>query len=206
LGTADLHNIGVFGGSFDPVHLGHIRAAELAQAALNLHEVVFVPAGNQWQKQSQTAGFHRLAMLKLALAEKPDFRISEIDLNRTGPTYSFDTVSELAALRPNAKLFFLLGTDAFAGLDSWHRADELLDLATFVVMSRPGTELKVPDVARGRFQVLDVPTLDLSSTAFREKYGLGLGYESQVPASVLTYIRENRLYTGLLGHERSAAH
>lgn len=193
--------LGVFGGSFDPVHLGHIRAAVLAKAAVGLDEVVFVPAGNQWQKETHTPASHRLAMLQMAVASIQGFSVSTVDVDRGGPTFSFDTITDLVAQYPLTDIYFLVGTDAFAGMDSWHRADELFELANFVVITRPGSQLSVPKVAKGRFRVIEVPALDLSSTEFRKKFGLGLDCSDLVPEPVLTYIRENRLYLGNVGNE-----
>jgi nicotinate-nucleotide adenylyltransferase len=187
-------SIGVFGGSFDPIHNGHIRAAEAVFNALELDRLIFVPAGNQWQKSAATAAQDRLKMVQLALADHPEFEVSDIDVNRSGATYTVDTLSELAAQNPGAKLFFILGTDALAGIESWNRADEVLDLAQFVVITRPGSQLVVPEIARGRVWELEIPALDLSSTEFREKYAQQGDYANLVPASVLLYIKENQLY------------
>ncbi|MDE2408864.1 MAG: nicotinate-nucleotide adenylyltransferase [Actinomycetales bacterium] len=187
-------SIGVFGGSFDPIHNGHIRAAEAVFNALELDRLIFVPAGNQWQKNASATAEQRLQMVELALAEHPEFEVSAIDVSRGGATYTADTLAELAAQNPGAKLFFILGTDALAGIESWNRADEVLDLAQFVVITRPGSDLVVPDLARGRVWELEIDALDLSSTEFREKYASGGNFADLVPASVLLYIKENQLY------------
>jgi nicotinate-nucleotide adenylyltransferase len=187
-------SIGVFGGSFDPIHNGHIRAAQSVFDALELDRLIFVPAGNQWQKSSETPASSRLKMVELAIQDYPQFEVSSIDVDRTGPTYSFDTLTELGRDNPGAKLFFILGTDALAGIETWKSADEVLNLAQFVVVSRPGTLLQIPEMARGRVWELEIPALDLSSTEFREKYATGGHFSDLVPASVLLYIKENQLY------------
>lgn len=187
-------SIGVFGGSFDPIHNGHLTAARSVLAALELDEIIFVPAGNQWQKQGQTAATHRIAMVKLATAGEPKFSVSDIDLVRSGATYTYDTLSELQLKHPADKLFFILGADAAAGLASWRNAAELLDLAQFVVVSRPGFELMLPEVAEGRVWVLEIPALDISSTAFRWEASANRSVAGLVPVSVLRYIEENKLY------------
>lgn len=189
-------SIGVFGGSFDPVHNGHLRAASAVLDALELDEVLFVPAGNQWQKKSNTLGTHRLAMLALATSDYPQFAISTVDLDRAGPTYTFDTLSDLVEGNPGAKLFFILGTDALAGLASWQRASDILDMAQFVVVSRPGTNFSVPDFAQGRVWQLEIDALDLSSTGFREAYAAGSDVVGMIPEPVLRYIGDHNLYRG----------
>ncbi|MFM7030591.1 MAG: nicotinate-nucleotide adenylyltransferase [Micrococcales bacterium] len=187
-------SIGVFGGSFDPIHNGHLAAAKSVLDALDLDEIVFVPAGNQWQKQNQTSAAHRLAMVRLAIAHEPAFSVSEVDTERTGPTYTFDTLTDLKALHPRDKLFFILGTDAASGLASWRNASEMLDLAQFVVISRPGSALELPEFAQGRVWTLDIPALDISSTDFRREATANRDVTGHVPASVLRYIEENNLY------------
>lgn len=187
-------SIGVFGGSFDPIHNGHLAAAAAVKDALELDRLVFVPAGNQWQKQSKTTGQDRLKMVELAITGWPGFEASNIDVKREGPTYSIDTVRELGELNQGAKLFFILGTDALAGIESWRDADTLLDLAQFVVITRPGSQLVVPELAKGRVWVLEIPALDLSSTEFRDKYRSGKGFSGLVPEAVLSYIQSRHLF------------
>ena len=177
------------------MHNGHIRAAELVQKALELDLVLFVPAGVQWQKTSTTSGRDRLNMLQLAVGNHPGFAVSDIDVARTGNTYSIDTLRELQAQNPHDKLFFILGSDALAGIQSWKSAEELLDFAQFVVVSRPGSELQMPPIAVGRVWSLEIPALDISSTDFREKFGSGDDCAALIPAEVLTYIREHKLYS-----------
>ncbi|MEY4301387.1 MAG: hypothetical protein RJA30_538 [Actinomycetota bacterium] len=186
--------IGVFGGSFDPVHNGHLVAAKAVAKAINLDRVVFVPAGLQWQKQSSTSGTDRLAMVRLAITGIAGFEVSDIDILRDGPTYTFDTLTEFREANPGAELFFILGTDAMAGLESWKNAASLLDLATFVVVTRPGSILQVPEWASGRVMVQEIEALDLSSTEFRERYLAGQDCTALVPPAVLDYIETHQLY------------
>lgn len=187
-------SIGVFGGSFDPVHNGHIRAAEAAYKALELDRLIFVPAGNQWQKTASVTAQNRLEMVRLALADHPEFEVSTVDIDRRGETYTVDTLAELQRDNPGSKLFFILGTDALAGIETWHRADEVLNLAQFVVITRPGSKLVVPEIARGRVWELAIDALDLSSTEFRKQYAADADCSSLVAGSVLRYIKENHLY------------
>jgi nicotinate-nucleotide adenylyltransferase len=187
-------SIGVFGGSFDPIHYGHIRAADAAYKALELDRLIFVPAGNQWQKTASVTAQNRLEMVRLALADHPEFEVSAVDVNRHGATYTVDTLAELQRENSGSKLFFILGTDALAGIETWHRADEVLNLAQFVVITRPGSQLVVPEIARGRVWELAIDALDLSSTEFRREFAADGDYARLVPASVLRYIKENHLY------------
>jgi len=193
-GTPAAKSIGIFGGSFDPIHNGHVEAARLAMCALELDEVVFVPAGDQWQKSGQTAAKHRLAMVRLAIAGQSGFTVSTVDIDRAGPTYTADTLSELAHAYPGDKLFFILGSDALKGIETWNRATEVLDLAQFVVLTRPGFELEIPSLAEGRVWVLEVPALDISSTGFREGIANHTAVTDLVPQAVLRYIGDNNLY------------
>ena len=186
--------IGVFGGSFDPVHNGHLVAAKAVAKAINLDRVVFVPAGLQWQKQSSTSGTDRLAMVRLAITGIAGFEVSDVDILRDGPTYTFDTLTEFREANPGAELFFILGTDAMAGLESWKYAASLLDLANFVVVTRPGSILQVPEWASGRVMVQEIEALDLSSTEFRERYLAGQDCTDLVPPAVLDYIETHQLY------------
>jgi nicotinate-nucleotide adenylyltransferase len=187
-------SIGVFGGSFDPIHNGHVVAAQAVAEALELDRVLLVPAGNQWQKSNLATAEQRLQMVALATAGVPRLESSDIDVRRSGPTYTVDTLREIQNQNPGSKLFFILGTDALAGIESWKDADQLLDLAQFVVVSRPGTAFVPPALAAGRVWHLEIPALDLSSTAVRDYLGKGSDVSSLIPAAVLEYITANHLY------------
>jgi len=176
------------------VHNGHLVAARAVLEALSLDEVLFVPAGNQWQKTGQTTAVHRLEMTKLAVAGQPGFAVSSIDVDRDGATYTVDTIRLLAAQNPDAKLFFILGTDALAGLASWREAETITELAQFVVVTRPGSQLHIPAVAQGRVWVLEIEALNLSSTELRAKLAAGADVSGQIPEAVLRYIVEQNLY------------
>jgi nicotinate-nucleotide adenylyltransferase len=186
--------VGVFGGSFDPIHNGHLFAASSALELLELDQILFVPAGNQWQKQHSTSAEDRLNMVKLAIEGFPAFKVSDIDVRRKGATYTIDTMRELRVSNPDSEFWFILGTDAAAGLGSWKDVDELLGLAQFVVVTRPGSELDLPAIAAGRVSVLEIEALDLSSTDFRARFSNGGAVDNLVPTKVLNYIQDHNLY------------
>ena len=186
--------IGVLGGSFDPVHNGHLVAAAEAAARLQLNKVIFVPAGQQWQKSSTTSAQDRLEMVQLAIAGNPNFEVSTVDIDRAGPTYTVDTLQDLQRLNPAAKLVFIGGADAIGGLDSWKSADQLLELADFVAVTRPGFEFRLPTVADGKIETMEIPALDISSTEVRSRIAAGVSLEGLVPDAVNDYIVSHKLY------------
>ena len=136
--------IGVMGGTFDPIHHGHLVAASEVQAWFDLDEVVFVPTGNPWQKSREevSPAEHRYLMTVIATASNPRFTVSRVDIDRQGPTYTIDTLRDLQAARPEAELFFITGADALAQILSWKDVHQLWPLAHFVGVTRPGHELR----------------------------------------------------------------
>jgi nicotinate-nucleotide adenylyltransferase len=192
-----MRRIGVMGGTFDPVHHGHLVAASEVLARHELDEVVFVPTGRPWQKAHRPVSDpeDRYVMTVLATAGHPRFRVSRVDIDRDGPTYSYDTLCDLQRLEPDAELLFITGADALAGLRSWHRADDLLDMARFIGVTRPGHDLAVPaGLPPDRVSVMAVPSLDLSSTECRRRVALGLPIWFMVPDPVVAYVTKRRLY------------
>jgi nicotinate-nucleotide adenylyltransferase len=195
--------MGVFGGTFDPIHFGHLAAAEEVWAALALDTVVFVPNLRQPLKQpGLTPAVHRLAMVDLAIAGNAHFASSDVELHRTGPSYTLETLRALrAAWGEEAEIFFLLGADAIAQFASWHRPDEIVALARLVVMSRsgmhephwPSLERSVPRM-RERIHVVRVPDLDISATDLRKRLADGRPVRYQMPEAVLAYIARHGLY------------
>ena len=197
-------NIGVLGGTFDPVHNGHLMVAEEVKVRLNLAEVIFVPAGQPWLKIDWdiTPAEHRLQMLRLALADKPDFKLSAMEIERTGPSYTIDTVDELRGqLGGENELFFILGRDNLAQLPQWHEPSRLLEMCYLVAVNRPGAlrpDLKVlekslPGISQ-RVMLLDSPKIDISASAIRNRVARGLSVRHLVPEPVNRYIKEHRLY------------
>lgn len=188
--------IGVMGGTFDPIHNGHLVAASEAAAALNLDEVLFVPTGQPWQKTDVSAASDRCTMVEIATAANPKFRVSTVDIDRGGPTFSVDTLLDLQVQHPDSDLVFIIGADAAANIDSWKDSDALLDLAQFVAVTRAGHTVTIPQTKAGSIQVLEIPSLAISSTDIRERVSEGKPIRYLVPDEVLDYIAKHGLYGG----------
>lgn len=185
------------GGTFDPIHLGHLVTAEQARADLDLDEVLFLPAGRPWQKdETTTPAEHRYLMTVLATAANPAFNVSRIEVDREGPTYTVDTLRRLRARLPGARLFFITGADAILSILTWKDADECLRLADFVAATRPGHDLSALEAEglMGRVRVLDVPALAISSTDIRERFAKGRSISYLIPPQVEQYARKHGLY------------
>ncbi len=195
------------GGTFDPIHYGHLVIAEEVLATLDLSEVVFIPAGQPPHKlgHSVTEVHHRLAMLELALATNPHFRISLIEIERNGPSYTVDTLQTLHdQWSPNTALYFIIGWDSLEDLHTWYRATDLLTLVTHLVaVRRPGyeedaeynkvLEQRLPGIWQ-RLLVIPAPQLEISATDLRRRVAEGRPVKYQTPEAVETYISENGLY------------
>jgi nicotinate-nucleotide adenylyltransferase len=182
------------GGTFDPIHHGHLVAASEVAHSFDLDEVVFVPTGHPWQKPNVTASEHRYLMTVIATASNPQFTVSRVDVNREGPTYTIDTLRDLKQERPDAELFFISGADAVAQILSWRDHDELWELAHFVAVSRPGHELSTDGLPSENVSQLEVPALSISSTACRERVGDDQPVWYLVPDGVVQYIAKHHLY------------
>lgn len=186
--------IGVMGGTFDPIHHGHLVAASEVAQWFDLDEVVFVPTGKPWQKQQVSPSEHRYLMTVIATASNPRFTVSRVDIDRTGPTYTIDTLRDLKALRPEAELFFITGADAIAQILSWRDHDELWDLAHFVAVSRPGHVLNTDGLPSDDVSQLEIPALAISSTDCRDRVSRGHPVWYLVPDGVVQYIAKHHLY------------
>ena len=186
--------IGVMGGTFDPIHHGHLVAASEVAHSFDLDEVVFVPTGRPWQKEKVTAGEHRYLMTVIATASNPSFTVSRVDIDRDGPTYTIDTLKDLQAQRPGAELYFITGADAVAQILSWRDHDELWGLAHFVAVSRPGHDLSTAGLPSDDVSQLEIPALAISSTDCRERVGRGDPVWYLVPDGVVQYIAKHHLY------------
>ncbi|MGO1838911.1 MAG: nicotinate-nucleotide adenylyltransferase [Candidatus Microbacterium stercoravium] len=186
--------IGVMGGTFDPIHHGHLVAASEAATSFDLDEVIFVPTGQPWHKPDVSAAQERYEMTVIATASNPDFTVSRVDIDRTGATYTVDTLRDLQRERPGAEFFFITGADAIAQIVGWRDHDELWELAHFVAVSRPGHTLDIDDLPSDRVSRLEIPALAISSTDCRERVERGLPVWYLVPDGVVQYIAKHHLY------------
>ena len=192
--------LGVMGGTFDPIHHGHLVAASEVQARFALDEVVFVPTGTPWQKRGRRVARaeDRYLMTTIATASNPRFSVSRVDIDRPGETYTVDTLRDLRAERgPGAELFFITGADALSKILTWRGVDELFDLAQFVGVSRPGVDLTEKDISHlpgDKVTLIEVPALAISSTAVRERVPQKLPIWYLVPDGIVQYISKRGLY------------
>ncbi len=194
--------IGIFGGTFDPIHYGHLVAAEEARAVLALERVLIVPAGQPPHKTKRpvTAAEHRLAMVELAISSNPHFVLSRVDLERPGPHYSVDTVTRLRRQLGPGDIYFIVGMDSLMELPTWHEPERLMGLCYIVGVNRPGyqydlapLEKAVPGIS-GHIMVLEAPQLEISSHELQDRVRRGLPIKYQVPEAVEEYIQRHRLY------------
>ena len=195
--------LGVFGGTFDPVHTGHLVAAETALEAADLDSVMFVPAGEPWLKDGEVVGTKRdrMRMVELAIEGNDRFMPSDMELQRPGPTYSVDTLEELRNQRPGDQLFLIAGMDALADFGRWSRPQRVIELATLVGVARPGhgrlDRVQLDGIrpgAAGQVIVAEGPLLDVSATDLRQRFIRGASVRYLVPEAVERYIYENGLY------------
>lgn len=182
------------GGTFDPIHHGHLVAASEVAQSFDLDEVVFVPTGQPWQKGEVTKAEHRYLMTVIATASNPRFTVSRVDIDRGGPTYTIDTLRDLHEQRPDAEFFFITGADAIAQMMTWRNVAELGTLAHFVAVSRPGHELIISDLPAQDVRLLEVPALAISSTDCRARVRRGFPVWYLVPDGVVQYISKHHLY------------
>ncbi|MEI6622250.1 MAG: nicotinate-nucleotide adenylyltransferase [Actinomycetes bacterium] len=189
--------IGVLGGTFDPIHTGHLVAASEVAAALDLELVVFVPAGEPWHKAGSlvSSAEDRYLMTMLATVSDPRFDVSRVDIDRGGPTYTVDTLGDLQVeFGPDCEFFFILGADALAGLANWHKPEIVVLLASFVVVNRAGHDVADPTVPGARVTVVQMPALQISGTECRARVAADQPIDYLVPAPVVTFIAKRGLY------------
>jgi len=192
--------IGIFGGTFDPVHFGHLRPVEAAAVKFGLRRVIYVPARMSPHKSvPATDARHRVAMLALALAGRPDWSLSLCELDRESPSYTVDTLHALSAQLPGDELWLLMGTDALAAFDRWNRPEEIVRLARVGAFLREpfaGAGLRIPRVAglADRLEVFDAGSVRISATELRQELGRGLRAAGRVPEPVAEYITKQGLY------------
>ena len=189
--------LGVMGGTFDPIHHGHLVAASEVQFWFHLDEVVFVPTGQPWQKSDQkvSPAEDRYLMTVIATASNPRFSVSRVDIDRHGPTYTVDTLRDLRSLRgPGWEMYFITGADALEQILSWRDLDELFELAHFVGCTRPGHTLSDAGLPEGKVTLVEVPALAISSTECRQRISEGEPIWYLVPDGIVQYITKRQLY------------
>jgi len=193
-----MQRLGVFGGTFDPVHNGHLAAAVNARRAVRLDRVLVVPARDPWQKQGRqlAPADARLAMLEAAFEGVDGVEVSGLELDRPGPTYTSDTVKELKAQRPDDELFLIVGADAASDLATWDRPDVIRDLTTIVIVSRADIEEPGAPGPDWRVEHVRIPPLAISSTDLRRRAADGDPLEGLMPAAAIRCLRERGLYAG----------
>lgn len=186
------------GGTFDPIHHGHLVVASEVASAFGLDEVVFVPTGQPWQKAGHgvSAAEHRYLMTVVATASNPRFTVSRVDIERQGPTYTIDTLRDLRKIHPDSALYFITGADALAQILSWKDSEELFGLAHFIGVTRPGHILNGAGLPPDRVSLMEVPAMAISSTDCRERVARGEPVWYLVPDGVVQYIAKYGLYRG----------
>jgi nicotinate-nucleotide adenylyltransferase len=184
------------GGTFDPIHHGHLVAASEVQSRFDLDEVIFVPTGKPWQKSDRevTRAEDRYLMTVIATASNPVFSVSRVDIDRQGPTYTVDTLRDLKAEYPGDELFFITGADALEQILTWRNADDLFTYAHFIGVTRPGYRLNDHHLPDGKVSLVEVTAMAISSTGCRERVMRGEPLWYLVPDGVVRYIDKRRLY------------
>ena len=196
--------LGIFGGTFDPIHNGHLSVAAHVRKEMALDQLIFVPAGQPWFKEGQpiTDARHRLEMTRLAVADNPYLAVSDIEARRDGPTYTADTLRELRGdMGEGVDFYFILGIDALNELHRWRRPTDVLDLATLVGVTRPGAERvdraameSIRDGAADEVVIVDGPRVDISAADVRRRMASGLSIQGLISQAVEEYAKRNGLY------------
>jgi nicotinate-nucleotide adenylyltransferase len=188
--------VGIMGGTFDPIHHGHLVAASEVSALFGLDEVIFVQTGTPWQKSDRrvSPAEHRYLMAVIATASNPRFWVSRVDIDRPGPTYTIDTITDIRAQRPDSELFFITGADALEQILSWKNAEEALRVARFIGVTRPGYELSDDHLPSDTVTLVDVPAMAISSSDCRDRVAARRPVWYLVPDGVVQYINKHGLY------------
>ena len=204
---AEKHHVGIFGGTFDPIHLGHLLTAEAVRDEFGLDKVIFIPAAQPPHKQDQfvTEAHHRLTMTTLATCSNPHFMVSDIELHRDGPSYSRDTLAQLIEEHGrDTEFYFIVGADSVENLHTWNRIDELLTMCHFIGASRPGCMPDMEKIAQRfgplveKIHCLETPELEISSTEIRHRVGQKRTIRYIVPETVEQYIYKEKLYLDMV--------
>ena len=189
--------LGVFGGTFDPIHIGHLVLAESAREQLDLGRVIFVPAGEPWRKADRevSSAEDRLEMVRLAIADHPAFEASSVEIEREGPSYTFETLESLAAANPDAELFFIMGTDTLHDVPNWRSPERIVELSTFAVAARPGAlRTEAAEGLPADIVTIQMPEIGISASEIRERAAAGQSFRYLVPAPVAEYMSNAALY------------
>jgi nicotinate-nucleotide adenylyltransferase len=188
--------LGVMGGTFDPIHHGHLVAGNEVAHIFGLDEVIFVPTGKPYQKEDRgvSAAEDRYLMTVIATASNPRFSVSRVDIDRPGPTYTIDTLRDLRDANPDADLFFITGADALENILTWHDVDTLFSLAHFIGCTRPGHRLTGDGLPDGKVSLVEIPALAISSSECRHRVAAGEPVWYLVPDGVVQYIAKRSLY------------
>ncbi|WFE21418.1 nicotinate-nucleotide adenylyltransferase [Solwaraspora sp. WMMD937] len=192
-----IRRVGIMGGTFDPIHQGHLVAASEVAERFALDEVVFVPTGDPWEKAGLTVtpAEDRYLMTVIATASNPTFQVSRADIDRPGPTYTVDTLRDLHSVYgPKAQLFFITGADALEKILSWKDTEAMFELAHFIGVTRPGFELSAAHLPADTVSLVEVPAMAISSTECRARVAAGKPLWYLVPDGVVQYIAKRRLY------------
>lgn len=197
-----MQRYGIMGGTFDPIHYGHLLVAEVAREELGLQRIIFIPCGTPAHKKDYlvTSAEMRWRMTLLAIQNNPGFEGSRLEIDRQGPSYAVDTLGELLEMYPGESPYFITGMDAILEILTWHRSGDLPDLARFVAAARPGYDvasarLKLPERFLQRIDFLRVPLLDISSTGIRQRVREGRSIRYMTPEPVREFILQEGLYT-----------
>lgn len=192
----DKKRIGIFGGTFDPIHLAHLIAAEAVYSAMNLDELWFMPAKIPPHKQDRNilASEHRLRMLHLAIEWYPEFKVNTYELEQNDVSYTYNTIVHFTTLFPKHQFYFIVGEDMVEMLPKWYRYEDLLPLVSFVAVHRPGSHIPIMDPLLSQIEFIDMPQMELSSTYIRNRCLSGRSIRFMVPDRVFEYIKEHQLY------------
>lgn len=204
-----LKSLGILGGTFDPVHYGHLLAGEWAREVYHLDQLIFMPSARPPHKDLSGVldSEHRLRMVELAIRDNPDFSVSKLELERSGFSYTIDTIRYYLQTNPGVDIYFIIGVDALQLLYTWKDVEELVQLCRFIVVTRPGYELdrnkpvlqSLPAAIWERLVLLSIPGLEISSSDIRKRVAEGKSIRYLLPPSVTTYIQEHHLYKHILG-------
>ena len=201
--------VGIMGGSFDPIHFGHLVVANEVLNIYKLDEIIFVPAGNPPHKNGLKAdSFHRLLMVNMAVLTNDKFSVSDLEIKNSEKSYTLNTLREFHKLYENTEFYFITGTDALINLPNWYESEELLKICRFIAVSRPGISMeeaksKISEIQKklgGNIEMLQVPMLQISSTNIRKRFKMGISAKYLLPETVEQYIIKNELYVEEGGH------